>query len=116
MTGLLGQSRLFVVLGRERLLPARLATVSQRTGMCWPVALHHVGALRMPRYCLCPAAMRSAGWPNPMHALMSLTCAAVLLPPGCRHAGAGHAADRLHGRHAGAAAGHWHPGGAGVHR
>jgi len=32
MTGLLGQSRLFVVLGRERLLPARLATISQRTG------------------------------------------------------------------------------------
>ena len=32
MTGLLGQSRLFVVLGRERLLPARLATVSERTG------------------------------------------------------------------------------------
>ncbi|PRW59844.1 transcription elongation factor SPT5-like protein 1 [Chlorella sorokiniana] len=32
MTGLLGQSRLFVVLGRERLLPARLAAVSPRTG------------------------------------------------------------------------------------
>ena len=32
MTGLLGQSRLFVVLGRERLLPARLANVSSRTG------------------------------------------------------------------------------------
>jgi APA family basic amino acid/polyamine antiporter len=32
MTGLLGQSRLLVVLGRERLLPARLAVVSPRTG------------------------------------------------------------------------------------
>lgn len=32
MTGLLGQSRLFVVLGRERLLPASLAAVSERTG------------------------------------------------------------------------------------
>jgi APA family basic amino acid/polyamine antiporter len=32
MTGLLGQSRLLVVLGRERLLPARLSEVSERTG------------------------------------------------------------------------------------
>ncbi|EFN50706.1 hypothetical protein CHLNCDRAFT_7483, partial [Chlorella variabilis] len=32
MTGLLGQSRLLVVLGRERLLPARLAAISERTG------------------------------------------------------------------------------------
>jgi APA family basic amino acid/polyamine antiporter len=32
MTGLLGQSRLLVVLGRERLLPASLAAVNERTG------------------------------------------------------------------------------------
>lgn len=32
MTGLLGQSRLLVVLGRERLLPPALAEVSERTG------------------------------------------------------------------------------------
>ncbi|KAL4458687.1 hypothetical protein ABPG75_013552 [Micractinium tetrahymenae] len=32
MTGLLGQSRLLVVLGRERLLPPPLAEVSERTG------------------------------------------------------------------------------------
>ena len=32
MTGLLGQSRLFVVLGRERLLPPCLASVNERTG------------------------------------------------------------------------------------
>lgn len=44
MTGLLGQSRLFVVLGRERLLPARLATVSPRTGMhAWTLGLLHCG-------------------------------------------------------------------------
>ena len=40
MTGLLGQSRLLVVLGRERLLPASLAAVSQRTGTpIWATAL-----------------------------------------------------------------------------
>lgn len=39
MTGLLGQSRLFVVLGRERLLPQRLAAVSPRTGTPIPATL-----------------------------------------------------------------------------
>lgn len=39
MTGLLGQSRLFVVLGRERLLPQRLAEVSARTGTPIPATL-----------------------------------------------------------------------------
>lgn len=119
MTGLLGQSRLFVVLGRERLLPARLAAVSPRTGThawTWFAALRSAMPFNwagLSGQLLCSATLLLPCLHMPAHAHSAAPHCALA---GRRHTGGGYAAHRLHGGHSGAAAGHWSAGGAGVHR